>query len=105
MHTKNIKSFVSQHMIYIVLVVLVISIALKNPDFLSIRILHDILLQSSTRAIIALGAGFILITAGTDLSAGRVEGLVQCCQHPCCKTKIMQDGFFRTWARSRSLSL
>jgi methyl-galactoside transport system permease protein len=75
MHTKNIREFVSQHMIYIVLVVLVILIALKNPDFLSIRILHDILLQSSTRAIIALGAGFILITAGTDLSAGRVVGL------------------------------
>jgi methyl-galactoside transport system permease protein len=75
MHTKNIKGFVSQHMIYIVLVVLVISIALRNPDFLSFRILHDILLQSSTRAIIALGAGFILITAGTDLSAGRVVGL------------------------------
>jgi methyl-galactoside transport system permease protein len=75
MHIKNIRGFVSQHMIYIVLVVLVISIALKNPDFLSFRILHDILLQSSTRAIIALGAGFILITAGTDLSAGRVVGL------------------------------
>ncbi|MDB5054211.1 MAG: mglC [Bacilli bacterium] len=75
MQTKNIRGFVSQNMIYIVLVVLVIGIALKNPDFLSIRILHDILLQSSTRAIIALGAGFILITAGTDLSAGRVVGL------------------------------
>jgi methyl-galactoside transport system permease protein len=75
MHTKNIKNFVSQHMIYIVLVVLVISIALKNPNFLSIQILHDILLQNSTKAIIALGAGFILITAGTDLSAGRVVGL------------------------------
>jgi methyl-galactoside transport system permease protein len=75
LQTKNIREFVSQHMIYIVLIVLVIGIALKNPDFLSIRILHDILLQSSTRAIIALGAGFILITAGTDLSAGRVVGL------------------------------
>lgn len=75
MYTKNIRGFVSQNMIYIVLVVLIISIALKNPDFLSFRILHDILLQSSTRAIIALGAGIILITGGTDLSAGRVVGL------------------------------
>jgi len=32
-------------------------------------------MQSSTRVIIALGAGFILITAGVDLSAGRVVGL------------------------------
>lgn len=32
-------------------------------------------MQSSTRVIIALGAGFVLITAGVDLSAGRVVGL------------------------------
>jgi methyl-galactoside transport system permease protein len=68
------KSFFSQNAIYIVLFVLVIGIAIKDPNFLSIGILRDILLQSSTRAIIALGAGFILITAGTDLSAGRVVG-------------------------------
>jgi methyl-galactoside transport system permease protein len=74
MNTKKVQGFISNNAIYIVLILLIVAIAIKNPDFLSIGILRDILGQSSTRAIIALGAGFILITAGTDLSAGRVVG-------------------------------
>ncbi len=57
------------------LILLVVGIAFKDPRFLSVDILRDILLQNSTRAIIALGAAFILITGGTDLSSGRVVGL------------------------------
>ncbi|MGZ0052001.1 galactose/methyl galactoside ABC transporter permease MglC [Brevibacillus gelatini] len=72
---KKIQSFVTQNAIYIVLVVLIAGIAVYDTNFLSITTLRDILLQSSTRAIIALGAAFVLITGGTDLSAGRVVGL------------------------------
>jgi len=75
MNTKKMSSFLTQNAIYIVLIVLVIGIAISDPRFLSIDILRDILLQNSTRAIIALGMAFILITGGTDLSAGRVVGL------------------------------
>lgn len=64
-----------QNAIYIVLIVLTIGIAVYDPRFLSITTLRDILLQSSTRAIIALGAAFVLITGGVDLSTGRVVGL------------------------------
>lgn len=71
---KNIRNFTSQNAIYIVLVVLVISIAIKDPRFLSINCFRDILIQSSTRVIIALGAAFIILTGGADLSAGRVVG-------------------------------
>ncbi|GAA4839462.1 galactose/methyl galactoside ABC transporter permease MglC [Paenibacillus vulneris] len=75
MNTNKIGNFVTQNAIYMVLIVLVIGIAISDPRFLSIDILRDILLQNSTRAIIALGMAFILITGGTDLSAGRVVGL------------------------------
>ncbi|MFC0211035.1 galactose/methyl galactoside ABC transporter permease MglC [Paenibacillus chartarius] len=68
-------NFVTQNAIYFVLIALIAVIAIKDPNFLSIGILRDILLQSSTKAIIALGMAFILITGGTDLSAGRVVGL------------------------------
>ncbi|MBW7475982.1 galactose/methyl galactoside ABC transporter permease MglC [Paenibacillus oenotherae] len=74
-NTNAIKNFLTQNAIYVVLVVLIIGIALSDPSFLAITTLRDILLQSSTRAIIALGAAFILITGGVDLSAGRVVGL------------------------------
>ncbi|WP_281884982.1 galactose/methyl galactoside ABC transporter permease MglC [Paenibacillus sp. YYML68] len=75
MDTKRITGFITQNAIYIVLILLVVGIALKDPRFLQVDILRDILLQNSTRAIIALGAAFILITGGTDLSSGRVVGL------------------------------
>lgn len=72
---RKIQGFVSQNAIYIVLAVLVIGIAIYNPNFIGINTFRDILVQSSTRVIIALGVAFILITGGTDLSAGRMVGL------------------------------
>ncbi|ULL13975.1 galactose/methyl galactoside ABC transporter permease MglC [Paenibacillus sp. H1-7] len=75
MQTNKVSNFLTQNAIYMVLIVLVIGIAISDPRFLSIDIFRDILLQNSTRAIIALGMAFILITGGTDLSAGRVVGL------------------------------
>lgn len=74
MNAKRAQSFITQNAIYIVLVILIMGIALYEPAFISVNTLRDILIQSSTRIIIALGVAFILITAGTDLSAGRVVG-------------------------------
>jgi len=65
----------TQNAIYIVLVVLVAAISIYSPNFLSMTSFRDILIQSSPRVIIALGSAMILITAGCDLSAGRVVGL------------------------------
>ncbi|MDP4096566.1 galactose/methyl galactoside ABC transporter permease MglC [Paenibacillus sp. P96] len=75
MNTVKMKGFVSQNAIYIVLFVLIVGIAVYDPNFLAVNTLRDVLIQSSTRIIIALGMAFILITAGTDLSAGRIVGL------------------------------
>ncbi|MBB6732454.1 galactose/methyl galactoside ABC transporter permease MglC [Cohnella zeiphila] len=72
---RDAGQFVTQYAIYIVLVVLIVCISVYDPSFLSVQTLHDILLQNATRAIIALGAAFVLITGGVDLSAGRVVGL------------------------------
>jgi len=71
----KLKGAVSQNVIWIVLIALVLGITIIDTNFLSIITIKDILIQSSTRLIIALGAAFVLITAGTDLSAGRVVGL------------------------------
>lgn len=75
MNIKKTQSFITENAIYIVLVVLVIAIAVYDPNFIGFNTLRDILIQSSTRVIIALGVAFILITGGTDLSAGRMVGL------------------------------
>lgn len=72
--SKQVKGFLSQNAIFIVLAVLVGVIAIRDPRFLSLTCLRDVLLQSSTRIIIALGVSFALITGGTDLSAGKNVG-------------------------------
>ncbi len=72
---RKTSDYLMQHAIYIVLIVLTVAIAVYDPRFMSVTTIRDILLQSSTRAIIALGAAFVLITGGVDLSTGRVVGL------------------------------
>jgi len=60
---------------FVVLIVLVVVIAVLQPTFLSLRVLNDLLLQNSTRLIIACGMSFILIGGGVDLGAGRAVGI------------------------------
>jgi methyl-galactoside transport system permease protein len=72
---KNIKDFGFQYAIYLVFIVLILIIAIKEPSFLSLQNFRNILSMSATRIIIAMGMGGILITGGVDLSAGRQVGL------------------------------
>ncbi|MCX7027360.1 MAG: galactose/methyl galactoside ABC transporter permease MglC [Spirochaetes bacterium] len=72
---KAIKDFSLKYAIYLVFLALIIGITINSPDFLSIQNLRNILSMSATRIIIAMGIGGILITGGTDLSAGRQVGL------------------------------
>ena len=78
---KDIKNFAVQRAIYLVFIVLIIFIHLYSllfrggQPFLSLNNLINILNMSSTRIIIAMGMGGVLITAGVDLSCGRQVGL------------------------------
>ncbi len=71
----NFKDWIANNAIQIVLVLLLIGVIAIEPSFLSINNLRNILTQCSTRMIIALGVGGIIVTQGTDLSAGRIIGL------------------------------
>lgn len=72
---KSIGRFMLDNAIYIVLFFLFVSIIIIDPTFLSIRSLMAILTQSSSRLILALGVGGLIVLAGTDLSVGRMVGL------------------------------
>jgi len=72
---KRVSSLLTNNAIYIILLALLAAIVVISPDFISIINFRNILSQASTRVIIALGCGGILITGGTDLSAGRLVGL------------------------------
>jgi len=73
--SQSLKQILTDKIIYIVLLVLIIAIVCIEPRFLSISNFKNILAQSSTRIIIALAAGMVLMVRGCDLSAGRMIGL------------------------------
>ena len=77
MQTKkfNIKNILSNYALYFIMILMVIVIGSMSPKFFSWRVLRDILMQSSTRIIVALGCLFILISGSADLSGGRTVGL------------------------------
>jgi len=64
-----------QNAIYLVILVIILTIIILDPRFLSLRVLENILTQSSVRLILALGVAGIIILQGTDLSLGRMVGL------------------------------
>ena len=69
------KDFLMNNVIMISLFVLIVVIAIMQPKFMSTRVLRDILIQNSSRMIIACGMTMVLISGGLDLSAGRIVGL------------------------------
>ncbi len=75
MKKENINPFLLDKGIYLVLVILIIGIIFKDPSFLGIINFRNILVQSSVRMILALGVAGVIVTQGTDLSAGRQVGL------------------------------
>jgi len=71
---QKVKEFSSANAIVLVLAGLVLVIGALRPSFMHPENLLNILKISSVRIIIALGCGGILLTRGTDLSAGRTVG-------------------------------
>jgi methyl-galactoside transport system permease protein len=75
LNPKSSAQWFMNNAIYVILIALLVVIVAVEPSFLSVNNFRNILAQSSTRIIIALGIGGIVITQGTDLSAGRMVGL------------------------------
>lgn len=75
MNKTTLKNTLLDQGIYIVLALLIGAIIIKDPSFLKIMNFKNILVQSSVRMILALGVAGIIVTQGTDLSAGRQVGL------------------------------
>ncbi|EFI9741374.1 galactose/methyl galactoside ABC transporter permease MglC [Escherichia coli] len=75
LNKKSFLTYLKEGGIYVVLLVLLAIIIFQAPTFLSLLNLSNILTQSSVRIIIALGVAGLIVTQGTDLSAGRQVGL------------------------------
>jgi methyl-galactoside transport system permease protein len=78
---KILKSLTSfefylNNAIYLLIILFILITAIIKPNFLSIRSIFNILNQTALRLPIALGVAGIIVLTGTDLSAGRIVGLV-----------------------------
>ena len=78
--TKQQKAidFLINNGVIIVMFILVIYTGITNDRFLTSNNLFNILMNMSSRLVIALGIAGCVITAGCDLSAGRMIGFAAC---------------------------
>ena len=65
----KVKDYLAQRAIFVVLILLVIGIAVADPNFLAFSTLRDILQQSSTRLIIALWPTAAVEPSGSSVIA------------------------------------
>ena len=71
---QKIKDFLINNGVIIVMFILVIYTGLTSNNFFTGNNLMNILTNMSSRLVIALGIADCVITAGCDLSAGRMIG-------------------------------
>ncbi len=64
--------------VVVFLVVVCTALAIKQPEFLSVDNIKDVLVQISGIAIAAVGMTLVILTAGIDLSVGSVLALAGC---------------------------
>lgn len=75
---RALSELLINNSLYIFLVAAVIFIACLNPRFLSFPSIINIISLSAANLPMALGVAGAIILAGTDLSGGRIVGLVAC---------------------------
>ena len=74
----SFKDIMVNYGVIIIMILLVIYTGFTSKNFLSGNNLNNILMHMSSRIVIALGLDGCIITAGCDLSAGRLIGLGGC---------------------------
>lgn len=90
----DIKKFITENILIIIVVAMAIGVGIYKPNFLSINNLSNISVNTAVRFIIALGISGCLITKGNDLSAGRTVGLGACIAGTLLQKPDYSDKFF-----------
>ena len=75
---RKISDLIFNNAMYIIIVLAIIYIAIRVPQFLSMSSLINIVSLTAAKLPIALGIGGAIVLTGTDIAAGRVVGLTAC---------------------------
>jgi len=84
-----IKEFLINNSLYIFMIAAIVIIQILNPKFLSVPSIINIVSLSAANLPIALGIAGCIILTGTDLSAGRIVGVVACV----CASLLQSEGY------------
>ena len=76
--SKRVFDMILNNALIIIMVIAVIYIAIRNPNFIRKASIINILSQTCAYLPVALGIGGCIVLTGTDLSAGRIVGLTAC---------------------------
>ncbi len=71
----DFRLFMMNNAIYAIMLVMIGLVVAIKPSFFSLRVMRDILMQSSVRIVVALGCMFVILSGSADLSGGRMVGL------------------------------
>ena len=77
-NSKKVTNFLINNGVIIIMFILVIYTGITKSNFLTLNNFSNIFTNMSYRLVIALGISGCVITAGCDLSAGRMIGLGAC---------------------------
>lgn len=86
---EKILKFLVDNSLYIFMIISIVIIQILNPKFLSIPSIINIISLSAANLPIALGIAGCIILTGTDLSAGRIVGVVACV----CASLLQSSGY------------
>ena len=75
---RAIGDILMNNAMFIIIAIAIVIIAIKEPSFLSVPSIVNIISLTAAKLPIALGVGGCIILAGTDISAGRQVGLAAC---------------------------
>ena len=92
--TKALSKKLLNNALMIALLAMVVAIAIMNPKFMQFRVFRDILTQSSSRMVIALGMSMVIISGGIDLSASRTIGMAAVVVGSMVQTQTYSHRFF-----------
>lgn len=75
---RKIGDLILNNAMYIIIAIAIIFITVKQPKFISLFSIVNIISLTAAKLPIALGIGGCIVLTGTDISAGRVVGLAAC---------------------------
>ena len=88
----NSRQFFREYGIVIALLLIILLLSIISPNFLTFNNIMNVLRQVSINGLLALGATFVILTAGIDLSVGAVlafSGVVT--------ASLVQGGAYPDW--------